>query len=442
MSAISAQLNHTAGGIFLRSKAFRDVSRPLLSSRYMANLYFVSSNIAKISHIEHLFTLYGLPVKIYRRPLRQYEEKHDLDPLSSVIQSVRYVSRAYKHLGLFFIEDSSFSLEAFSRPGEEFPGLATKAFLNEHSFARIDSLLRSKGNDRRATLISRIGLHLPGGSGIEVFTGTTQGMIARTEAVCQSDSGVPWLGEISPANFFVPDGCKVPLSSLALEVSYNYDTRLRALHQLLFRIAQFAKVAEHSNVVFRRRREVHFERQLRLFVPFVLIVSGYSGAGKTTAALYLSRRFGLQYFEESDALRAASEDDDSQNGDLSEFCNQKVARGGSLYFIEYLLDLHRTSLERPFIISGVRNPDEVDYVKALFPGSELIFLDVPLHLRYARCSLAGYPLPKSDELLRRLDAQESRWGMENIKRKADHLVHNTGNLQALFVALDQIALRA
>ena len=426
---------------FLRGKALRDVHRVLSHSRYTLNLYFVSSNTAKISHIQHLFNVYGLPVRVYRGSFRSYAENHSLDPESSVRDSVASVASALGHLGLFFVEDSTFSLSAMSQAGHEYPGLATKAFMRDHPFSRLDVLLRARSNDRRASLVSRIGLHLPGDFGTEVFTGRTEGTVSEEPPAFHPNSGIPWLDEESPANFFVPDGCHHILSNLPLEFSYDHDTRLKALHQMLFRLAQYSQVAEYSSQVFRRRPDTDPWRQPQLFAPSVLIISGYSGTGKTTAALYLSRAYGYQYLEQCDAVRAAAEEAGWDRNDLASFCDHVVSEKGPLYLIEYMLEMYRERLDLPLVISGVRNPHEVDFLRQVFPSCRVLFLDVPFDLRHARCSLAGRCDLGTSKDLRALEEQERGWGMEEIRARADFRIRNAGSIETLFLDLDRLAAK-
>jgi hypothetical protein len=425
--------------LFLRGQGFREAVKALSESPYVPNIYFVSSNAAKTCHVQHLLDLYGLPVRVYRKTFRKYAEDHDANPEQSIAGSVRYVADVLRHLGLFFIEDSSFSLSALSTDGNERPGLATKAFLKEYPFVKLDELLRSRGNDRGAKLISRVGLHLPGVEWSEVFVGITEGRIADSIPSPSASSGVPWLDEKSPANFFVPEGCEVPLSFLPLELSYDYDTRLRALHQMVRRLIQYASVAHNARIVFRRRPTTHDEAQLRLIQSPVLIVSGHSGSGKTTAALYLSQKYGFRYLEESDAVREAARQEGHDASSVAQFCDSKAAVEGPLFFINYLLRMHAHSLELPFVVSGIRRPEEAEHLKSRFPGAQLLFLEVPISLRYSRCTLGGLVPPASEERFRAVEHQEEVWGMGQIRELADLPFRNTGSLQALYRWLDGVA---
>lgn len=426
--------------IFLRSNEFQEVRKVFARSSRVPNLYFVSSNTAKICHMQHIFALFRLPLKVYKQVLQTYKEDHNLSPNSAIKQSILDVSCTLKRLGLFFIEDSSFILDVLSSSDNEVPGLATKRFVKKYPFSELDKLLRSRGNNRRAKLVSRIGLHLPGGFGTEVFTGAVEGHIAVEYTPSALVSGIPWLDEKSPANYFIPDGFEKPLSQIALEISYNFDTRLKAIHQMLFRLAQFATLADFSNISFLKRKQPLRERQLRLFSPAVLLVSAYSGSGKTTTAIYLSRKHQMNYFEQSDTVRAAAYESNWLSDDLAPFCNRIVSKHGPLYFILYFLETNKAVIDAPFIISGLRNPNEVDYLRELFPKSKLIYLDTPFELRYARRSLGGFPHPQDKKGFEQLTQQEKDWGTELIRNRADFVISNTGNLEKLYYDLNRLSM--
>lgn len=423
---------------FIRSSEFLNICRVFSNSRYFINIYFVTSNLTKISHYQHLFSLYNLPLKVYDQVIQSYSEDYSLEPDSAIKYSLSEISNKLRHLGLFFIDDSSLVLNSLSLNGKEFPGLATKEFLKKNNFNDIDKLLKSYENDRRASLISRIGLHLPGEFGSEVFTGIINGVIASEFKNSRTTTGVPWKDEKSPANFFIPNGKGIPLSELPLEVSYDYDSRLRALHKMLFRLAQCLSISENISTSYLKKQTIDYEKQARLFEPQVIIFAGYSGAGKTTAALYLSRKYHINYFEQSDAIRSAASDDNWPLWDTSNYCNNKIEKEGALYFIRYLLNMHRDSLDLPFVLSGMRNPHEAAYLRSIFPNSILIFLDVPFELRFARRCIVGISHPDKKDEFEALQDQERIWGIESIRKNADILLPNIGNIQKLYNDIDRI----
>jgi hypothetical protein len=115
-----------------------------------------------------------------------------------------------------------------------------------------------------------------------------------------------------------------------------------------------------------------------------------------------------------------------------------VTQHGHLRLIQYFLQLNRHSLNAPFILSGVRNPYEVDYLKKIFQQAKLIFLDTPLDLCFTRRCLAGVSKHTSKTEFEDLISQERQWGMELIQEKADVVIQNIGNLQKFFRDLDQV----
>lgn len=405
-------------------------------SKIKLNLFFVTSNLVKSYHINHLCNLFGIPVKHYKEIFQSYQENYSFLPEEAIKFSVNFIAQRLKHLGLFFIEDSSIKIDVLSENNREYPGLETKEFFIDKSFSDIDRLIKAKGNNRNATIISRIGLHLPGNIEPEVFYGEIKGKIVVKEPkINKSNKNAIWLYDKSPINFFIPNGENNVLSNLKIKDSYEYDVRLKALGKMFYRLSQFMVIIENAKSIYRKVKWDNVG-QLPLFSPKVIIISGYTGTGKTTSAIYLKNKFDYYYLEESDVIKKEAFNANFRESNLSNFANEKVKSNDPLYFIKLLIQNAKISSNK-IVISGVRNPKEVDYLKKIYSNSKLIYIDTPFKLRYLRTKVNGRFLGKYNELCK-ITKQERIWGMEAIKKKSDFVIKNIGNIESLILKLDRI----
>ena len=405
-------------------------------SKIKLNLFFVTSNLVKSYHINHLCNLFGISIKYYKEIFQSYQENYNFLPEESIKFSVNFVAQRLKHLGLFFIEDSSIKIDALSENNREYPGLETKEFFIGKSFSDIDRLIKAKGNNRNATIISRIGLHLPGNIEPEVFYGEIKGKIVEIEPkINKSNNNAIWLYDKSPINFFIPNGEDDVLSNLKVKDSYEYDVRLKVLEKMFYRLFQFMTIIENAKSIYRKVKLDNIY-QLSLFSPKVIIISGYTGVGKTTSAIYFQNKYDYYFLEESDVIKKEAFNSNFRESNLSNFVNKKVKSNDPLYFIKLLIQNEKVNSNK-IVISGVRNPKEVDYLKKIFLNSKLIYIDTPLELRYLRTKVNGRFLGKYNELCK-ITKQEKLWGMEKIKKKSDFVIRNIGNIEFLLLQLDKV----
>jgi dephospho-CoA kinase/inosine/xanthosine triphosphate pyrophosphatase family protein len=405
-------------------------------SKIKLNLFFVTSNLVKSYHINHLCNLFGIPVKYYKKIFQSYQENYNFLPEEAIKFSVNFIAQKLKHLGLFFIEDSSIKIDALSENNREYPGLETKEFFTNKSFSDIDRLIKAKGNNRNATIISRIGLHLPGNIKPEVFYGEIKGKIVEIEPkINKSNKNAIWLYDKSPINFFIPNGENDVLSNLKVKDSYEYDVRLRALEKMFYRLFQFVTIIENAKSIYIKIKPDNVY-QLPLFIPKVIIISGYTGAGKTTSATYFKNKHGYYFLEESDVIKKEAFISNFRESNLSNFVNEKVKSNDPLYFIKLLIQNNKVNSNK-IVISGVRNPKEIEYLKEIFLNSKLIYIDAPLELRYLRTKVNGRFFGKYNKLCR-ITKQEKLWGMEKIKKKSDFVIRNIGNIEYLLLQLDRV----
>jgi hypothetical protein len=125
-------------------------------------VHFYTTSTDKFLQARYVFERSGLALKLFkskRDPYGENEEGTSEELLASAIAEIR---ATLGQSSLFFVEDTSVVIDALSRSGQPFPGLHVKDWFASTTFEALDRELRGAGNDRRASVRSDIGLHVPG----------------------------------------------------------------------------------------------------------------------------------------------------------------------------------------------------------------------------------------------------------------------------------------
>lgn len=172
----------------------------------------------------------------------------------------------------------------------------------------------------------------------------------------------------------------------------------------------------------------------------ILGISGSLGSGKDTVAEYLIKKI-FQHISLSNLLReeAKKRGIKSDRDSLREFSNVISKEQGSDFLAKLAINKKN---KRNLVISSVRKPGEVDYLKIL-PDFKLIFVDAPIEIRFARIKNRG----RSDE--KEIGLQEfkekeaieksgqSSQQLDYCKTKADYLIDNSRDLNHLYFQIEK-----
>lgn len=388
----------------------------------MIKLFFLSSNLTKIAHFEYLLReqpIVLLPPPNYGKPY--YEPRiEDRDKLlKESIQSAnvklakssssseqspqsgifvngktendalldRYASM-HQHR-LFFIEDTSIAIEALS--GErEFPGVNVKYWMRKTSFAQLDELLKSLGNNRKVTVRSDIVLYLPPNLRdspdeiYKVFIGKSEGRVVGEEVNFETNTIYPWLDNKTFNKWFVPRGARKPISLLPINTALKHDFRSKALQGL---------------IEFLRKKDLIENKALQekplqgeLFPRRNYIICGGTCAGKTVLASALTRLHAYRHIEASDFMRCALYTRHGYSSDMKtqDFAKNALEKDPGIVarqISEYIKNAPKTGL----VITGFRSPEEIKILQAELSGVDLetLFIESSLQSRYERNKKRG-----------------------------------------------------
>jgi len=173
----------------------------------------------------------------------------------------------------------------------------------------------------------------------------------------------------------------------------------------------------------------------------IIGLSGTIGSGKDTVAEYLIKK-GFQHISLSDLIREEAKkrgmgiDRDSLRG-LGNILKEEI--GGDA--------LARMAIKRKkgenLVISSIRKPEEVDYLKTL-SDFKLLFVDAPIEIRFNRMQKRGRK-DESKMTILELKAKEelemsgkSSQRLDYCRAKADVSIDNAKDLNYLFDQINNI----
>lgn len=391
----------------------------------MKELTFFTSNSTKLAHARYIAERHPVRIKGFRQ--RTYHANYDEPRLPSrtalLEASYRSALRQCAKAGLstdnhpFILEDTSVTIDALSDDGNEVPGLEIKYWMQSQTFSNLDTLLRSLGDQRSATVRSDILLHVPKTLRASwqipddylIFVGIQKGRITDTEIKFESNWVYPWLDNKSFNKWFVPIGHAIPFGMLPIDEADGVDFRRKAFDQLFeFLCERHFLVAEPKQFEFSLDRKSN------------LIMSGYTCAGKTTASQHLARKFGYLHVEASDFMYLNYYYRHGYRGAISigDFAEDALAQKPEIAaekVAEYIAD----NLGSPVVVSGFRSLREVEYLKEAMTtfgkSFDVLFVNSGEAVRYKR--LVSRKRPGDDISLdefRRRDEQQRRMGLAQI----------------------------
>lgn len=402
---------------------------------FYLNIFFVSHNIVKIAHFMDIFDRCQVPLRTYKSKIREYDESYDISSDEAMLYSIDAIKRDLGHLGMFFIEDSTITINALSRNTEKVPGLSTKLFFQKYDFHDIDRMIKNNGNDRTVTISSKLSLNIPGSVGPEIFSAELNGKFLENQSETTSDNVPIWISNTPFASYFVPDGKDKPFIQLSKKELNEIDIRFNATQKLIFRLEQFSAIYKNRLLTIRNKPVVKESNQNKLFYPPLIIISGYSSSGKTTVSSYLKSSYHLDHIEESSVV--TSEISKLPYSDRKTSIDKIVEQYGQLHFIKKAVKDIPQNRHKPLCISGIRTLVEVDYFKKYFPFSVLLYIDGHSELFNMRHQIKCTHNKNIECDYQKLISNEIKWGMKSIKQNADYIISNNCNFELLFYQIDE-----
>ena len=340
-------------------------------------------------------------------------------------------------LGFFILEDTSVRIDALSME-IEVPGVHVKYWMKGKTLPKLNRLINRAGGIRTATVRSDIVLHIPDkfrqalslGDKFLWFFGETKGAIVERERDLESNLLYPWLDNRTFNKWFVPEGFSEPISALPIVHADTVDFRFRAFEQ----VAAFLK-----NIGFAESSNAPVGYQLSIPIvpkpPPVIVICGYSCAGKTLLSQWLRDEHGYMHFEASDFMYQEYWRRHGITGGtkIGNFASSALSQDPSIVPRSIAAHIETKGHSR-VVVSGFRSPDEVDHLERLLPSRDiqLIFLEAPQPIRFSRAVSRGREEVTLDRFRERDNAEEVM-GLEKIRRKTGATVlQNLESVDSLY----------
>ena len=403
----------------------------------LKKIIFLTGSSAKLAHLRHLAK--DLPLTIegfheasyhanYEEPRIYNREKLLSESLKSAIEQVKRSGISSNNI-LFLIEDTSVIIDALSSPENEVPGLDIKYWMNGVSFNKLNEMLKESGN-RSVTVRSDMILFNADGAVYEHFIGQSKGEVVSQEFDFETQLLYPWLDNKTFNKWFIPNGEVKPISMLSISNAEKGDFRKNAFFEL-------------SNYLANNKLLSPFKvgKQLNLLLPAnLLILVGYSCAGKTTVAQYGDEHHNFIHIEASDFMKLNFHERHGAKSDynIEKFASVALKEQPEIVASKIIDEMSDYPEQMNVVITGFRSPKEVEYLISGLSNVysiNIIKIQADFELRLGRAlkrKRTGDEATSKIELENK-DRAQHEMGLENFDCQR---LDNNSTVKDLFKGLD------
>lgn len=418
----------------------------------MIEIVFFTSSPVKLAHARYLCRKYDVLITGFREKTfgANYEEPRIYDRDELIKQSYQDALKRWKKNvnndeRLFIIEDTSVVIEALSTTELEIPGLDVKYWMAETNFAALDKQLKALANNRRASVRSDVVLHLSKdlcdlalNKPYLCFTSSINGSIVKKERIIETNPLYPWLDNKTFNKWFVPNGCKKPISILPIAEADKYDFRANAFREMLAFLEQNKKIS--------RRSEPSKQQNLDVEEP-LFIICGPSCAGKTTLAEYLAGKFGYYHIEASDFMYLSYYQRHGVNSTvkIGDFAEQALQDQPEIVAQQILQNIQENKANL-VVVTGFRSPLEIDWFQNYFTGGHPIlvcFVTADADIRFERTVSRNRDETATNRGIFDLaNKQQLAMGLGEIENRFDSsIIKNNESLESFFSCFEKRYLK-
>ncbi len=419
----------------------------------MIEIVFFTSSPVKLAHARYLCREYDVLITGFREKTfgANYEEPRIYDREELIKQSYQDALKRWKKNvtasdeRLFFIEDTSVAIEALSTEEQEIPGLDVKYWMAQTEFDTLDKQLKTLGNNRRASVRSDLVLHLSKdlrelaqNKPYLCFTSSVNGSIVKKERIIETNPLYPWLDNKTFNKWFVPNGCKKPISILPIAEADKYDFRANAFREMLAFLEQSQKIS--------RRSEPSKQQTLDVEEP-LFIICGPSCAGKTTLAEHLAEKFGYYHIEASDFMYLSyyQRHGVTSTVKIGDFAEQALKDQPEIVAQQILQNIQENKANL-VVVTGFRSSLEIEWFQNYYTGGHPIsvcFVTADANIRFERSVSRNRDETASNrETFDSTEKQQFAMGLGEIeKRFFTTLLKNNEKLDSYFSHFEELYLK-
>jgi inosine/xanthosine triphosphate pyrophosphatase family protein/dephospho-CoA kinase len=403
-------------------------------------VFFYTSNIAKYLQAQLVFEKSGLILRHFRSRTEPYHEDYAGTKRELLARAVREILANVGASSIFFVEDTSLRIEAFSTPDRDTPGVAVKEWFASANFTAVDNLIKAKGNNRRVTVKSDVGLHIPGLGRPVFFEGATSGVIAETAPEFDENPNYPWLTPSTFNGWFIPEDAPKRLGEMSLEESWPLDFRIRSLEALVTRLEEYTGVLNLHSQAYSRKEHSDLFSQFPLFAGSILLIVGPTCAGKTTFGEHAQQKHDALHVEASSVLRMMRSGEGEEGGDAFTFATNFLRQNGPDIIARKILQLYSLRFDKGAVITGFRTIEELELIKDKYPGAKVVFVNASERTRFGRHLARGRTRDCGDIAeFRELDEEQASFGLLRVAEYlADIRIVNEGTLESYHRQVDSL----
>jgi inosine/xanthosine triphosphate pyrophosphatase family protein/dephospho-CoA kinase len=366
------------------------IVRPRYGSAFehdrILNVFFYTSNTDKLLQARLLFMRHGYELRHFKGEREPYDEHYSLGTDFLLKRAIEQVNKTFGIRSVFFVEDTSVRINALSDGDTDFPGLGVKEWFSNTTFDQLHRQLGQRGSERGATVYSDIALYIPTLTRPIFFHGETKGTIALSAPGFEASIQYPWLTPTTFNGWFIPEGSERRLGEMELEESLAYDFRAKSITAMLSRIEELNAALSLKPNFYTVRRPSPTLGQLSLLpeqTRFILLIIGDKCAGKSTFSDYTATYEGVQVYEASSILRGIAEEL-GENPNTADQALAFLSKRGWSTVAERLARYIESSTARWNVVTGLRTPEELFYLKDRFPEARIIVVSADARIRFER----------------------------------------------------------
>jgi inosine/xanthosine triphosphate pyrophosphatase family protein/dephospho-CoA kinase len=416
----------------------------------LLRVFFYTSNADKLIQARLIFARHGYQLHHYRSQNEPYDEDYSAGTSGLLTKALQQVSQDFERRSVFFVEDTSLRIEVLS-DADDYPGVRAKEWFAESTFEDVDSQLKMRGSDRRATVKSDIALWLPTLSRPIFFHGETSGVIAEDAPKFEASAQYPWLTPDTFNGWLIPDGANKRLGEMEFEDSLSYDFRAKSLSLLIGNLEELNAALNLTQRHYYVRRLAESENSPRIQLSLlprdrteVLIVVGHKCAGKSTLSDFLvGQRTGVLHLEGSTILRRIAAEHDVSINNSQEVVDFVNIHGWDIVAKRASEIISREGAELN-IITGMRTVEELLWLRSTFPDSRIVLVEADQRTRFERHIRRARPedVNTFHDFLR-MDEEQMSFGAVRVGHEvADIVIRNDGDLQPYFRKIEEITGQA
>ena len=407
---------------------------------------FYTSSLDKFLQARSVLYAYGLMVRHYLGSQEPYFEDYSQGKHELLTQAITEVKTKLKVNSLFFVEDTSVRIEALSTATVDIPGLSIKEWFKDMQFSELDKLLRKKGNDRRASVISDIALHVPELNRPIFFHGCTDGVVADTPPEFVPSDMHPWLRPDTFNGWFIPEDSTKRLGEMSREESWEYDFRIRSLAAMVDRLEEYAallNVKTPSYSITRRPLRSDPQVRFRFDTDPLLVVVGPVCSGKTTFKEFVCADYDYHALEASGVVRLLAEEDSLESPTAFGLAKLLLDRHGPDCVARNIVSRWGGTLDERSVITGFRTIEEIEYIRSRYPDCKVIAIEANERTRFQRhLDRARQGSVKTLDEFRERDREQRQLGLMGVVEDiADLRIQNEGTMEEYHQQIASVVYR-